>query len=326
MTKAIACSFVDVTTVKSNVSIKATYNHCLPFWGGDRCMGQGSPQSWFMVEGAMIVCCLDRNTRNKTSLNPFLKYNGLFHGASEAEVTNVYSSFLRMHCKNKLLNCLQLTCWKTRKLLFDCAKTSTQANSFFLQCRLCSECWKGGKGNGISSLLNLFKGCKYIFPFGFFLMRQSGNVDCSRLVSHNENTVWSYWCMRSSEAQGKLGGMFSGVFIGTTRLNLVAMKNASWFLKKVIKCSFSNNKLVLSLIIMWYVTPWVLLKFGYDTISIITSIFKLTHMLVLIFNIGGFLLDFIMILGGIKYDQIYHYVIDRFHKIHPFLNICVLHQ
>ncbi|KNZ59260.1 hypothetical protein VP01_1771g2 [Puccinia sorghi] len=38
MTNAITCSFVDVTTVKSNVSIKVTYNHCLPFWGE---MGRG---------------------------------------------------------------------------------------------------------------------------------------------------------------------------------------------------------------------------------------------------------------------------------------------
>ncbi|KNZ46237.1 hypothetical protein VP01_744g2 [Puccinia sorghi] len=40
MTKAITCS-------KSNVSINATYNHCLPFWGGvtEQCFYQGNIQS-----------------------------------------------------------------------------------------------------------------------------------------------------------------------------------------------------------------------------------------------------------------------------------------
>jgi hypothetical protein len=29
--------------------------------------------------------------------------------------------------------------------------------------------------------------------------------------------------------------------------------------------------------------------------------------------------------GGIKYNQIHHYLIDWFEKIHPFLNMLVIH-
>jgi hypothetical protein len=31
------------------------------------------------------------------------------------------------------------------------------------------------------------------------------------------------------------------------------------------------------------------------------------------------------LLGGIKYSQIHHYLIDWFEKIHPFLNMLVIH-
>jgi hypothetical protein len=30
-------------------------------------------------------------------------------------------------------------------------------------------------------------------------------------------------------------------------------------------------------------------------------------------------------IGGIKYSQIHHYLIDWFEKIHPFLNMLVIH-
>ncbi|KNZ43838.1 hypothetical protein VP01_980g2 [Puccinia sorghi] len=53
MTKAIAFSFVDVKTGKRNVTIKATYNHCLPFWA-DLC------GNWYeaghLIMGARIAC------------------------------------------------------------------------------------------------------------------------------------------------------------------------------------------------------------------------------------------------------------------------------
>jgi hypothetical protein len=35
--------------------------------------------------------------------------------------------------------------------------------------------------------------------------------------------------------------------------------------------------------------------------------------------------NFLMLLGGIKYNQIHHYLIDWFEKIHPFSNMLVIH-
>jgi hypothetical protein len=42
-------------------------------------------------------------------------------------------------------------------------------------------------------------------------------------------------------------------------------------------------------------------------------------------NNGGFGYIWYTLSGGIKYSQIHHYLIDWFEKIHPFLNMLIIH-
>ncbi|KNZ59128.1 hypothetical protein VP01_1799g1 [Puccinia sorghi] len=180
------------------------------------------------------------------------------------------------------------------------------------------------KVDGISSLLNLFKGGKSRFTFGFFLLRKTGNVLLKKITSleigqsrQAELLVLNIYgsldiedCLRSSPRKSRSTSdelvRFSGVFIGTMRHHQKAISPSKGAIFSVrcsqmciLHCSggFKAHEYLIPCIASS--TPWFLKNVNNNYLGLykITTFLKLlySHISMILFDIWDCYINYVEI-------------------------------